>query len=256
LESFTASILLSLLATTLLEQTLPGGEADMVAAPQPPRLAPGGVIDEAAELAREDREGNALLRPEPPPQPSSHRLGLGRLCYGLSSALAIAALVALYCLWQEPIVQVDMRPLHPHSWSLRSGLAHIASTNPLMATLGVLLLITLPAVTMVLVLMAPWSLIAYHAALHLSDVCCLDVFAWAMLVYKWEEDRLVTLLWPQRGLALLLAASTLVPIAVGSLRCAPAPRKTSCSNRKPAPKVRQPMFITVGQPGHRPKFTR
>ena len=149
-----------------------------------------------------------------------------------------------------------MRPLHPHSWSLRSGLAHIASTNPLMGTLGVLLLITLPAVTMLLVLMAPWSVVAYHAALHLSDVCCLDVFTWAMLVYKWEEGRLVSLLWPKRGLALLLTASTLVPTAVGTLRCAPAPRKTSYSNRKPAAKAKLPMFITVSQPGHRPNFTQ
>ena len=106
LESFTASILLSLLATTMLEQTLHGGKADKVGAPRPPRLAPGWVMDEGLELGREDRAGNALLRPEPPPQPSSQRLGLARLCCGLSSALAVAALVALYCLWEEPIVQV------------------------------------------------------------------------------------------------------------------------------------------------------
>ena len=41
----------------------------------------------------------------------------------------------------------------------------------------------------------------------MGDACCLDVFAWAILVYQWEQADLITIVWPRRGMALLLAAA-------------------------------------------------
>ena len=55
----------------------------------------------------------------------------------------------------------------------------------------------------------------------LGDWCMLDVFVWALLLYRCEEEELVPLAWLQPGISYLFAAAGLVAIAPLLVQCRP-----------------------------------
>jgi uncharacterized paraquat-inducible protein A len=141
--------------------------------------------------------------------------------HGVSCTMAIAALVSMVLLWDTSLIEVDMRPLAPHAWSLHTALAHTLADSRVMGLTACLLLFAIPGLTMGLALMAPWSAKAHRVALRLSDACCLDVFLLAVLIYRFEERHLVTLKWQPQGIAYLFAAAALVASTACVLRSAP-----------------------------------
>uniref|UniRef100_A0A7S2JF83 Transmembrane protein 107 n=1 Tax=Haptolina brevifila TaxID=156173 RepID=A0A7S2JF83_9EUKA len=228
LPTFTGSILLSMSAVALMHAAAAWDRNTRQI-----NHRPSTALQRMKDVEEAAAEATGLLESHSPGCAASQH-GSGALAYAAywhvaTCTMACAALFAMGWVWDSALLKVDMRPLAPHTWSLRTGIAHLVVDSPVMGAVAFLLLFGIPALTMALSLMAPWSARAHHSALYLSDACCLDVFVWAVLVYRFEESQLITVKWDPYGVASLLGAAALVASTASTMRCAPVAQ--SCSKQ-------------------------
>ena len=152
-----------------------------------------------------------------------------------TAAVGGAALLGLARLWSTPLFRVELPPLEAQEWSLRRGLVHLHSTDPFLAAVTAALLVGVPAALAAAALLCPCSGRARDAAASLPPWCMLDVFVWAVLLYRCEEEQLVPVAWLQPGVIWLYASAALVAIAPMLAQCMHLPTPATGTAHAGAP---------------------